>query len=89
MVWFALTVNVQIPVPVQTEPVHPENTNPDCGVAVSDNVLPESNAAEQDVLPPPHVIPAGVLVTVPPEAGAVTVTLNCGVGGGPKLATTA
>lgn len=51
-------------------------------------LLPELKGAEQVVLPPPQLIPAGALVTVP-VAGAVTVTLNCGVGGGPKLATTA
>lgn len=52
-------------------------------------LLPELKAAVQVVLPPPQLIPAGALVTDPPVAGAVTATLNCGVGCGPKFATTA
>ena len=51
-------------------------------------LLPELKGAEQLVAPPPQLIPAGLLVTVPLADGAVMETENCGVGGGPKLAVT-
>jgi hypothetical protein len=37
---FALTVTTQVPVPAHAEPLHPENTEPAAGVAVSVTLVP-------------------------------------------------
>jgi hypothetical protein len=55
-------VNAQVlAVPVQ-DPVHPANTHPAAGAAVSVTMLPLRKPAVQVT---PHVIPAGALVTAP------------------------
>lgn len=80
----------QVPVPVQTDPVQPVKTYPAAGVAVRVTDVAESNNAEQVEAPKPQVIPAGLLVIVPfVVAVSVNDNVNCGVGGGPKLAVTA
>jgi hypothetical protein len=57
---------VQEPVPVQQQPpppLHPANTNPEAGTAVSATLVPPENDREQVV---PQLMPLGLLVTVPP-----------------------
>jgi hypothetical protein len=55
------SVIVQLPVPEQA-PDQPVNVEPLSAVAVTVTLVPRGNEAEQA---PPHVIPAGLLVTVP------------------------
>ncbi len=81
-----VTRTVQGPVPEHAAPLQPANADPGLGVAVRVTEVPESNAAEQVR---PQLMPAGALVTVPlPAPDKLTETLYCGVGGGPKFATT-
>ena len=85
-----LISTTQGPVPVHTDPVQPVNAYPGAGVAVRVTEVAESNNAEQVEFPEPQIIPAGLLVIVPLVVEvAVTDNVNCGVGGGPKLAVTA
>jgi hypothetical protein len=76
---------------VHTEPLQPVNAYPGCGVAVSVTVPPSLKLAVQVVPAAPQVMPAGLLETEPAPVGpeGTTVTVDCGVGGGPKFATTA
>jgi hypothetical protein len=63
-------VTVQVPVPLQPPPDHPENPDPALGVAVSVTEVPLLNSALQTE---PQLIPAGLLVTVPlPESTTVS-----------------
>jgi hypothetical protein len=64
----AVIVNVQLPVPSQTSPPQPANTEPALGTAVNVIWPFPANTAEQVV---GQLIPAGELVTVP---APVTVT---------------
>ena len=74
------------PVPAQEDPLQPANAEPAAGVGVRVTAVPESNKAEQVV---PQFIPAGALAILPaPVPAFVSESVNCGVGGGPKLATT-
>jgi len=73
---------VQAPVPLHPE-LHPANTEPAAGVAVSVTEDPAAKLAVQTVL---HVRPAGELVTVPVPA-PVTVTVSPTVAGA-KVAVT-
>lgn len=83
---FAVTVNVQVPVPTHEAPLQPVNVDPAAGVAVSVTVDPLLNGAEQAA---PQLIPAGLLAMVPePVPATEVVSVNWGVGGGPKLAVT-
>jgi len=52
----------QEPVPEHPPPLHPANVEPDAGAAVRVTVVPLVKLEEQVA---PHVMPAGVLVTVP------------------------
>jgi hypothetical protein len=65
----AVIVNVQLPVPSQTSPPHPANTEPGLGVAVRVIWLFPANTAEQVV---GQLIPAGELVTVPEPVTATS-----------------
>src|SRR5262245_6833507 len=58
----ALTVTVQVPVPVQPPPLQPVKLEPAAGVAVRVTAVPLANEAEHVA---PHVMPAGALVMVP------------------------
>ena len=55
-------ITLHVFVPVHPDPVHPLNTEPRVGVAVSVIGVPLSKTAMQS---PPQLIPAGSLVTVP------------------------
>src|SRR5262247_4677060 len=55
----ALTVTVQVPVPVQPPPLQPVKLEPAAGAAVSATAVPLANEAEHVA---PHVMPAGALV---------------------------
>ena len=72
--WLAVTVQVVL-VPVQA-PLQPVNTIPVDGVAVSVTVVLAATVSMQSVPPPPQVMPAGLLVTVPLP---VEFTSNVGV----------
>jgi hypothetical protein len=58
----AVIVNVQLPVPWQSSPPHPANTEPGLGIAINVIWLFPAKTAEQAV---GQLIPAGELVTVP------------------------
>jgi len=58
----AVSVTVQVPVPVQPPPLQPLKAEPAAGAAVKVTEVPFGNAAEQVV---PHEMPAGALVMVP------------------------
>ena len=58
----ALSVTVQMPVPVQPPPVQPVKAEPGAGAAVRVTAVPLVNEAEQAA---PQLIPVGALVTVP------------------------
>lgn len=64
----ALAVTVQLPAPEQS-PLQPEKTEPVAAVAVSVTTDPLTKLAEHVV---PQLIPAGLLVTVPPPLPANT-----------------
>ena len=66
----ALTVTVQVPVPVQPPPLQPENAEPAAGVAVNVTAVPLANAAEQAA---PQLMPVGALVTVPLPVPALVI----------------
>src|SRR5438093_10969559 len=67
-------VTVHEPVPVQPPPLQPLKVDPAAGVAVSVTAVPLGQLAAELV---PHVIPAGVLVTIPlPVPAFVTVSAN-------------
>jgi hypothetical protein len=66
----AFSVTLQVPVPEQPPPLQPEKVEPAAGAAVRVTTVPLLNAAEHVA---PHVIPAGLLVTVPvPAPGLLT-----------------
>src|SRR5207244_7459975 len=70
----AVSVTVQEVAPVQPPPLHPVKAEPAAGVAVSVTSVPVRYVPEQSV---PHVIPAGVLATVPlPAPLLVTVRMK-------------
>jgi len=58
----AVTVNVQVPVPVHPPPLQPAKFDPVDAVAVSVTELPVANEALQVA---PQSMPDGLLVTVP------------------------
>ena len=66
----ALTVTVQVPVPLQPPPLQPENVEPAVGVAVSVTDVPLANAAEQLA---PQLMPVGALVTAPLPVPALVI----------------
>ena len=71
-------VTWQAAVPVQPSPVQPLKTDPESAIAVSVTSVPAPNAAAH---PPPQLIPAGLLVTVPPPVPVLVTVSVCGVGG--------
>jgi len=77
---------LHVPIPAQGDPLQPANTEPAAAIGVRVIAVPESNNVEQAV---PQLIPAGALTILPaPVPAFVSESVNCGVGGGPKLATT-
>ena len=58
----AISVTLQVPVPLQPPPVQPVKVEPTVGVAVSVIVVPWLNVAEHVA---PQLMPAGDEVTVP------------------------
>jgi hypothetical protein len=68
----APTVTVHVPVPVQPPPLHPANVEPVAAAAVKVTAAPLVNDAEHVA---PQLMPAGLLVTVPPPVPAL-VTVN-------------
>ena len=77
-------VTTQVLMPAQAAELHPANADPVSATAVKVTMDALSNPAEHV---PPHVIPAGRLVTVPvPDPLSVTVSENCG--GGANVAMT-
>jgi hypothetical protein len=58
----AFTVTVHTAVPPQPPPLHPENVESEAAAAVRVTLVPATIVSEQSL---PHVIPLGVLVTVP------------------------
>jgi hypothetical protein len=74
-VMFWLTVTT--PSAQSAAPLHPLNVDPLAGVAVSVTAVPVAYASEQSA---PHVMPAGLLVTVPaPVPCLVTVSVATAV----------
>ena len=70
----ALSVTVQVPVPVQPPPLQPLNVDPAAGVAVKVTTVPLAYAAMQLA---PQEMPAGLLVTVPiPAPVLLTVSVK-------------
>jgi hypothetical protein len=70
----ALSVTVQVPVPVQPPPLQPVKTEPAAGVAVRVSAVPLANEAAHVA---PHERPAGELVTAPvPGPNLVTVSVK-------------
>ena len=65
----AVSVTVQVPVPVHPPPLQPVKVEPAAGAAVSTTGVPLAKVDEQFV---PQVIPAGTLVTVPEPVPART-----------------
>jgi len=81
-----LIVTWQAPAPVHA-PLHPANTDPTPGVAVSVTTVPLSNEALHAA---PHAMPGGVEPTEPPPAPALaTARVNCVGGAALKVAVTA
>ncbi len=73
-------------VPAQAAPLQPANADPEAAAAVSVTNVLVSKAVEHVA---PQLTPAGLLVTVPvPAPALLTESVTCGVGGGPKFATT-
>jgi hypothetical protein len=71
----ALTVTVQVPVPLQPPPFQPVKVEAPVGVAVKATIVPLVNDAEQVA---PQLMPAGLLETVPvpvPDLETVNVEL--------------
>ena len=70
----ALRVTVHVPVPEQPPPLQPVKAEPAAGVAVRATAVPLGNEAAHVA---PHVIPLGMLVTVPaPAPDLVTVSVK-------------
>src|SRR3989454_581391 len=70
----AETVTTQVAVPLHPPPLHPTNSEPPPGAAVSVTTAPLTKRAEQVS---PQVIPTGLLTTVPvPDPALVTVSAN-------------
>ena len=82
--WPALIVNVQLPVPEQS-PDQPVKRLPLLGVALSTMAAPSSNCAVQA---DPHVIPAGLLTTVPVPLQRLDTVRVRRDGDGPNVAVT-
>ena len=61
--WFAFIVTVQEPVPLQVPPPQPVKLEPAAGTAVNATEVLEAKFALQPG--GPHLIPVGLLVTVP------------------------
>ena len=61
----ALSVTVQVPVPVQPPPLQPVKVEPAAGAAVKVMAVPLAYVAEQVA---PQAMPAGALETVPVPA---------------------
>ena len=81
-----VNVTVHEPVPEQTEPLQPANTDPDAATGVKVTAVPELKAAAQDA---PQLMPTGALVMVPAPAPLKAMDrLNWGVGAAPKFAIT-
>ena len=59
---FAVILRMQLPVPLQPPPLHPENVEPEDGVADKVMIVPVAYVSEQSEA---QLIPAGLLVTVP------------------------
>lgn len=59
-------------------PPQPVNTNPLAGATVTPTLAPETKLAKQVV---PQLIPAGLLITVPPLAGVAWTVSVCGAVG--------
>src|SRR2546422_852650 len=74
--WAAFIVTTQIPVPLHPAPLQPLNTDPLAGTADNVTDVPMTNDALHVA---PQIIPAGLLVTVPPPLPVlVTVRVyNC------------
>ena len=70
-------VTVHVPVPEQPPPDQPPKTEPAAGVAVRTIEPPDGKVAEHVV---PHVMPAGVLVTLPLPSPARTTVTATGAG---------
>src|SRR2546425_8145241 len=72
----AESVIVHVPVPEQPPPLQPVKAEPAAGLALRVTTVPLAKLAEQVA---PHVIPAGLLVTVPAPVPALeTVSANVG-----------
>src|SRR2546428_2454428 len=72
----AESVIVHVPVPEQPPPLQPVKAEPAAGLALRGTTLPLAKLADQVA---PHVIPAGLLVTVPAPVPALeTVSANVG-----------
>ena len=69
-------VTVHVVVVPEHAPPQPPNVLPELGVAVSVTLVPKGNAAEHV---PPHVIPAGLEVTVPLPVPALDTLTRCPV----------
>ena len=73
----ALTVTLQVPVPVQPPPLQPVNVEPAAGVAVKVTTVPLVKLVEHVA---PQEIPAGALVMLPlpaPDVATVSVNEDC------------
>jgi hypothetical protein len=57
-----LSVTLHAAVPLQPPPFHPENVEPEAAAAVRVTLVPATTVSVQSL---PHVIPVGVLLTVP------------------------
>ena len=80
MVWSALEVNVQVPVPKQPPPLHPAKFDPEAAVAVSVTEVPSGKVATQfmvGVFGTSQSIPAGLLATMPLPEPAI-IAISCG-----------
>lgn len=64
--WLEVMLKLQVPVPLQ-DPLQPSKIDPAAGTALSVTCVPLSNIALQEL---PQLIPAGLLVTVPPPLPA-------------------
>ena len=76
----ALMETLQVEFVPEQVPLHPENPPPGSGDSVRVTVDPCANPAVHVLPPEPHVIPPGVLVTVPvPLPDVVTERLTNGL----------
>jgi hypothetical protein len=67
----AFNVTVHAAAPLQPPPLHAENVEPEAATAVRMTLVPDPAVSVQSL---PHVIPAGVLVTVPVPVPFRTIT---------------